>query len=85
MGREDIDLAPNDLTTTRTTNRMDLLPISEARIGVQWMSRKQRGSGMQWMLSSAMEGQLWSGAGNASSEDADLGFFGFSVGAGFAR
>jgi len=86
FAREDVDLAPVDLmTTTRTTNREDLLPISEARIGLEWMSPKKSGSDFQWLLSTAMEGQAWGNAGNAASETADLGFFGFTLGAGFLR
>lgn len=68
-------------TTSRVTNREDLLPISEARLGLEWTSPKRPGS-IQWMLSTAVEGQVWSNAGNASSETADLGFFGFNFGSG---
>ena len=71
-------------TTTITTNRDDLLPIGEARLGVEWLSLR-RPSGLQWVLSSALEGQIWGNAGNASSEDADLGFYGFNFGLGFIR
>lgn len=71
-------------TTVRLRNREDLLPIGEARVGLEWISPKKRGS-WQWMLSTAMEGQVWGNAGNAASETADLGFFGFNVGAGWLR
>jgi len=80
---EDLDLA-NPFTTTRLTNRDDLLPIGEARLGLEWLTPRKR-RGWQWMLSTAMEGQFWGNAGNAASETADLGFFGFNVGAGFLR
>jgi len=72
-------------TTLRLTNRDDLLPIGEARVGLEWLSPPIRRSGFQWLISSAMEGQIWGNAGNATSETADLGFFGFNVGAGFVR
>jgi len=81
---EDLDLA-NPFTTTRLTNRADLLPIGEARLGLAWMAPKRDRSGWQWLLATAMEGQVWHGAGNATSETADLGFFGFSAGVGVLR
>ena len=81
---EDLDLA-NPFTTTQLTSRDDLLPIGEARVGLEWLSPKKRSRSWQWMLSTAMEGQTWGNAGNASSETADLGFFGFNFGAGFLR
>ena len=81
---EDLDLA-NPFLTTRTTDREDLLPIGEARVGIEWLSPKKHSRSWQWMLSTAMEGQVWGNAGNASSETADLGFFGFNFGAGFLR
>lgn len=71
-------------TTVRVRGRDDLLPIGEARVGLEWTSPKKRGSG-QWLISTATEGQVWGNAGNAASETADLGFFGFSVGAGWMR
>jgi len=80
---EDLDLA-NPFTTTRQTNREDLLPIGEVRVGLEWLSPKNRRS-WQWLLSTAMEGQMWGNVGNASSETADLGFLGFQVGAGWLR
>ena len=81
---EDLDLA-NPFTTIQLTSRDDLLPIGEARVGLEWLSPKKRSRSWQWMLSTAMEGQTWGNAGNASSETADLGFFGFNFGAGFLR
>ena len=81
---EDLDLA-NPFSTTRLTSRDDHLPISEARVGIEWLSPKKHSRSWQWMLSTAMEGQYWGNAGNASSETADLGFFGFNFGAGFLR
>ncbi len=72
-------------TTIRLTNRDDLLPIGEARVGLEWLSPKKHSRSWQWMLSTAMEGQIWGNAGNASSETADLGFFGFNIGAGWLR
>lgn len=79
---EDLTGAPQ--TTLRVTNREDLLPVGEARIGFEWMSRRGA-SGTRWLFSTAMEGQIWGNAGNASDESGDLGFYGFSLGAGFLR
>ena len=81
---EDLDLA-NPFTTTILSSRDDLLPIGEARVGIEWLSPKKHSRSWQWLLSTAMEGQAWGNAGNASSETADLGFFGFNFGAGFLR
>ncbi|MGI9427087.1 MAG: Lpg1974 family pore-forming outer membrane protein [Bythopirellula sp.] len=71
-------------TTLRFRGRDDLLPIGEARVGLEWTSPRNRGSG-QFLISAATEGQIGGNAGNASSETADLGFYGFSFGAGWAR
>jgi len=64
------------------TGRADLLSIGEAQIGFRWQGRKQRHQPQRPFLTIAMEGQIWHGAGNATSEDGALGFFGLSVGAG---
>ncbi len=72
-------------TTLRLTRRDDLLPIGEARIGLEWLTPKKHRQSWQWLLSTALEGQVWGNAGNASSETTDLGFFGFNVGAGWLR
>ena len=77
---EDQDL-DTELTTTRVTNRNDLLPIGEMQVGLQWAPQ---GMGVyQPYLHLAMESQIWSGVGNASQEDGNLGFFGFNVALGF--
>ncbi len=80
---EDLNLTASS-STTRTTDRDDLLPIGEASFGVEWMSPKRRGR-WQWLLTSSLEGQIWGNAGTATSETGDLGFFGFNVGAGWLR
>lgn len=77
---EDQDL-DDQLTTRRITSRHDLLPIGEMQVGFQWAPG---GMGVwQPYLHLAMEGQLWSSVGNASSEDGNLGFYGFNVALGF--
>ncbi len=78
------DLLGAPATTVRVTSRDDLLPIGEARLGLEWMSQRTPRN-IQWLLSTAMEGQIWGNAGNSYNESADLGFFGFSVGAGILR
>lgn len=70
------------LTTTRTTYRDDLLPVGELQVGFRWEGAPRRGQVFRPLLSLAMEGQVWHGAGNASSEDGALGFYGFNAGAG---
>lgn len=82
VAQEDADLT-TPFTTTRIANRDDLLPVAEARVGLEWINPSRR-SGVQWLLSSALEGQIWGNAGNAASETGDLGFFGFNVGAGLS-
>ena len=76
---EDVDI-DDSLTTTETLSRDDLLPIGELQLGLQWTPPAYG----VWIpyLHFAMEGQVWSGAGNASSEDHNLGFFGFNVAVG---
>ena len=76
---EDQDLT-TPLTTRSTTNQDDLLPIGEMQVGLQWTPLCQG----VWhpYLHLALEGQVWSDAGNASSVDGDLGFFGFNVAVG---
>lgn len=78
---EDLDLA-NSFTTTRATRRDDLLSIAELQVGVLWQGALTRGRLLTPFASAAMEGQVWEGAGNATSEEGSLGFFGFSCGAG---
>lgn len=70
----------NPFTFYRNTDRNDLLPIGEIKIGLDWMSAES--SMGRFFLRGAFEGQLWSGAGNASSESGDLGFFGGTIGGG---
>lgn len=76
---EDLDL-DDQLRTLRLTGRDDLLPIGEVQVGLQVSPP----GGAVWRpyLHVALEGQHWAGAGNASSEDGSLGFFGFNVALG---
>lgn len=78
---EDLDLT-TPFTTTQVTGRDDLLSIGEIQVGFQWQCLS--GRVYRPFLSVAMEGQVWNGVGNASSEDGNMGFFGFNSGAGFA-
>jgi hypothetical protein len=70
------------LTTVQTSGRDDLLPIGEMQVGLYWQPHKQPRKVFQPFLTTALEGQVWSGAGNSSSEDGDVGFFGVSFGGG---
>src|SRR5690606_9027371 len=76
---EDLDLV-TPFNTSRSTSRDDLLSIAEIQVGFQWHSPYHRV--YQPFFTAAMEGQIWNGAGNATSEEGTLGFFGFTTGAG---
>jgi hypothetical protein len=76
---EDLDLT-TPFTTTRTTSRDDLLTIAEIQLGLQYHSNYY--NVYQPFFSVALEGQVWNGAGTATSEEGTLGFFGFNTGAG---
>lgn len=78
---EDADLT-TPFNTSRTTGGDDLLSIGEIQVGFRWQSLGRRGQTYRPFLSAALEGQIWNGAGNATSEDGALGFFGFNTGAG---
>lgn len=68
------------LTTTQNRGRDDLLPIGEMQVGLHWQGKQCK----VWrpFLTAALEGQIWGGAGNASSEEGSVGFFGVSLGGG---
>ncbi len=78
---EDADLTTS-FNTTRTTGRDDLLSIGEVQVGYRWKARQRQGTSFRPFFSVAMEGQIWNGAGNATSEEGTLGFFGFNTGMG---
>ena len=69
-------------TTTHVTNRDDLLSIGEVQIGFRWVGRWQERQAWVPTISIALEGQIWNGAGNATTTEGNLGFFGFSTGVG---
>ena len=77
---EDEDLA-NQLMTNMSSIRDDILPIGEVQVGLQW-TPANCGAYFPYMHL-ALEGQLWQGVGNSSSEDGNLGFFGFNFAMGF--
>jgi hypothetical protein len=79
---EDLDLV-TPFITTRSTVRNDLLPIGELQVGSEWSSGQL--SYGEVIVRSTLEGQLWSGVGNATSESGDLGFIGYSIGVGLKR
>ena len=78
---EDLDL-DDQLRTERFTSRDDLLPIGEVQVGLQVLTPCI--GFRQPYFHVALEGQHWGGAGNASSEDGALGFFGFNVALGLS-
>ena len=77
---EDLNL-DDRLTTTESLSRNDLIPIGELQLGVQWTPPAC--GALRPYMHVAMESQLWGGAGNASSEDENLGFFGYNIALGF--
>ena len=76
---EDLDLQ-NPFTTTQVTKSDDLLPIGELQVGLSYTC--DRWEIFHPFLRAALEGQVWHGAGSATSLDGDLGFIGFTAGAG---
>jgi hypothetical protein len=63
---------------TRTElERNDVLSVGEIQVGLEW--RKYCCNGNWFFCRTAIEGQVWQGAGSARSEDGDLGFFGLNV------
>jgi hypothetical protein len=81
-GGEDLDLSTPFITTDDTVSD-DLLSIGEVQAGFGWQPPKQFDQVWQPFATLALEGQIWNGPGNAASPDGNLGFFGFSVAAGF--
>ncbi|WP_197529038.1 Lpg1974 family pore-forming outer membrane protein [Aeoliella mucimassa] len=73
------DISTTTATTTSTTSSDDILSIYEMQIGYRWQGPIVRYRPWQPFYSVAMEGQMWDGAGNASSQDGTLGFFGLST------
>jgi len=69
-------------TTFLQTNRDDVLSILELQIGCMWKGDPGAYSTFVPFATVALEGQLWQGAGNASSEDGSMGFFGLNSGMG---
>jgi hypothetical protein len=69
-------------TTTSSTRQDDLLYIAEIHVGVRWRTLRQRHQAYLPFLTTVFEGQIWNGAGNATTEEGTLGFFGFNAGNG---
>ncbi len=78
--REDITPAAVGRTTIARFNRNDVMTIGEVQFGLEWC--RQCCSGKRFFCRTAVEGQVWQGAGNALDEDGDLGLFGFHVALG---
>lgn len=81
LAGEDLDLA-NSFITRSVTSRDDLLSIAEIQYGVRWEGIRTRHRIFVPFLSIALEGQVWNGAGSATSEEGNIGFFGFNTGFG---
>lgn len=81
-GGEEITNNGFTFTTDRTTNRDDVMSVAEMQVGFRWQGGEPCYT-FRPFLTLAMEGQVWNGAGSATSEDGTLGFFGFSSQLGF--
>jgi hypothetical protein len=79
---EDLDLT-TPFTTQRNTDQDDAMPIGEIQMGFDW--RKNVCCRGDVFCRTALEGQIWQEAGNASSEAGNVGLFGFNVAIGFVR
>lgn len=73
---EDLNLAVPFSTQFRSS-RDDLLLVAETRLGVLW--GPQFFSNWYPFVGLALEGQFWDGAGSATSDEGNLGLFGFNV------
>ena len=69
-------------TFNEAVTRDDVLPIFEMQVGWQWQGATPVYATYVPFATIALEGQFWHGAGNASSEDGSLGFFGVTSGMG---
>ena len=90
-------LKNNLLVLPGDVNNDDLISAGEIQLGVDW--RRRFASGASLLFTVAAEGQYWNNVGtggpannapydegnyqNARPQDADLGFFGVTVGTGF--
>lgn len=81
-GGEDLDLL-TPFRTSYASSQEDILPIGEIQLGAEWRSPKSAAG--QFFVRSAFETQFWSGAGNASSLEGNLGLIGCSFGIGLLR
>jgi hypothetical protein len=77
---EDITPAAVGRTTIARLERNDVLTVAEVQVGAEWC--RQYCNGRRAFCRTALEGQMWQGAGNATQEDGDLGLFGFHVALG---
>jgi hypothetical protein len=75
-------ITPTTVTTTTASRseRNDVITAAEVQFGLEWC--RQYCGGKRMFCRTAMEGQVWQGAGNAISEDGDLGLFGFHIALG---
>jgi hypothetical protein len=74
-----VPLASAPTSSNASTSEDKLLPISELEVGAEWAGDW---AGGRWILQGGWVGQIFHGAGSATSQDGDLGFTGLSVLAG---
>lgn len=72
---ENLDSTALPLTTIVEQQRNDIIPVGELQVGLEWS--KQFCNGGRLFCRTALEAQLWQGAGTATEEDGNLGLFGF--------
>src|SRR5262249_29760712 len=58
------------------SDSLGTIGVGEAELGVEF-SRKM-GEGASLFVRAGIDGQIWIGAGNATSESGNLGFFGYT-------
>jgi hypothetical protein len=78
---EDLSLT-TPFITNATTASDDILTICELQVGYRWQAPASSCRLIRPFGSVALEGQMWDGAGNASSQDGNMGFFGFNSAVG---
>jgi hypothetical protein len=73
-------VVPEVFTEIKSVKRDDLMPMGDMQLGMSWEPRM--GGSWQPFFQIALEGQLWAGAGSATREEGNLGFFGFAAATG---
>jgi hypothetical protein len=68
--------ATNDVTVYNSDS-LGVIGVGECELGAEFA--RNLGSGASVFVRAGIDGQLWLGAGNATSQEGNLGFFGYTV------